>query len=238
MDAISGDDPFIMMADGRGWLYTPGGVLDGPLPTHYEPIESPVHNLLYPDIGAAPSAIRWRRPENPYHAVGDPRYPVVATTFRLTEQHTTGGMSRTLPWLAELQPEMFAEIDPWLAQKRGIEDGGWMVIATERAEIEARAKVTERMRPLKIAGRTIHQIALPWHWGYSGLNTGDSANDLLHLSGDPNTNIETTKALTCEVRAGRRLTPETSKIMNVERGHAEVNREHPAELPKLGGSMA
>jgi formate dehydrogenase major subunit len=160
------------------------------------------------------------------------------TTFRLTEHHTVGGMSRNLPWLNELQPEMFAEIDPWLAQKRGIEDGGWMVIATERAEIEARAKVTERMRPLKIAGRTIHQIALPWHWGYSGLNTGDSANDLLHLSGDPNTNIETTKALTCEVRAGRRLTPETSKIMNVERGHAEVNREHPAELPKLGGSMA
>ena len=146
MDAISGDDPFIMMADGRGWLYTPGGLLDGPMPTHYEPIESPVHNLLYPELGADPSAIRWRRPENPYHATGDPRYPLVATTFRLTEQHTTGGMSRTLPWLAELQPEMFAEIDPVLAARRGIEDGGWMTIVTERAEIEARALVTDRMR--------------------------------------------------------------------------------------------
>ncbi|MDX6703994.1 MAG: formate dehydrogenase major subunit [Baekduia sp.] len=238
MDAIAGSEPFIMMGDGRGWLYTPSGLLDGPLPTHYEPVESPVPNLLYPAIGANPVAIRWDRPDNPINPSDDPRYPHVLTTFRLTEHHTVGGMSRNLPWLNELQPEMFAEIDPWLAQKRGIEDGGWMVIATERAEIEARAKVTERMRPLKIAGRTIHQIALPWHWGYSGLSKGDSANDLLHLSGDPNTNIETTKALTCEVRAGRRPTPETSKIINVERGHAEVNREHPAELPKLGGSMA
>ncbi len=75
MDAISGDDPFIMMADGRGWLYSPSGLLDGPLPTHYEPLESPVHNLLYPDLGADPSAIRWRRPENPYHATGDPALP-------------------------------------------------------------------------------------------------------------------------------------------------------------------
>ena len=77
--------------------------------------------------------IRWRRPENPYHVAGDPRYPLVATTFRLTEHHTAGGMSRTVPWLVELQPEMFAEIDPVLAADRGIEDGGWMTIVTERA---------------------------------------------------------------------------------------------------------
>ena len=77
-------------------------------------------------------------------------------------------MSRNLPWLDELQPEMFAEIDPILAAERGIEDGGWMVIVTERGEIEARAKVTERMRPLRVGGRLIHQVALPWHWGYGG----------------------------------------------------------------------
>ena len=74
-------------------------------------------------------------------------------------------MSRNLPWLAELQPEMFAEIDPVLAAERGIEDGGWMVIETERGEIEARAKVTRRVRPLRIDGRIVHQISLPWHWG-------------------------------------------------------------------------
>ena len=170
MDAISGSDPFIMMADGRGWLYSPSGLLDGPLPTFYEPLESPIPNLLYPAVDGNPAAIRWRRPENPYHATGDPRYPIVATTFRLTEHHTAGGMSRTVPWLVELQPEMFAEIDPQLAADRGIEDGGWMTIVTERAEIEARAKVTDRIRPLRVDGRVIHQIALPWHWGYSGLS--------------------------------------------------------------------
>ena len=94
MDAISGDDPFIMMADGRAWLFSPSGLLDGPLPTHYEPLESPVHNLLYPELGANPAAIRWQRPENPLHATDDPRYPIVATSFRLTEHHTAGGMSR------------------------------------------------------------------------------------------------------------------------------------------------
>jgi formate dehydrogenase major subunit len=233
MDAISGDEPFMMMGDGRAWLYTPSGLLDGPMPTHYEPVESPVPNLLYPAIGANPVAIAWDRPDNPINRSEDPRWPVVMTTYRLTEHHTVGGMSRNLPWLNELQPEMFVELDPMLAAERGIEDGGWLVVETARAEIEARAKVTERMRPLRIAGRVIHQIAVPYHWGYAGLSTGDSANDLLHLSGDPNTTIETAKALTCNVRAGRRSTPATSRITNAPHGQVAVNREHPAEQPKL-----
>jgi formate dehydrogenase major subunit len=235
MDAISGDDPFIMMSDGRGWLYTPGGMLDGPLPTHYEPIESPVHNLLYPELDSDPSAIRWRRPENPYHATGDPRYPVVATTFRLTEQHTMGGMSRTLPWLAELQPEMFAEIDPILARERGIEDGGWMTIETDRAEIEARALVTDRMRALRVDGRRVHQIGLPWHWGYSGPSSGDSTNDLGVLSGDPNVSIQESKAFTCQVRAGRRQRPSTERLKGVvatEHRVAADEDDLSAEFPK------
>lgn len=215
MDAISGSDPFIMMADGRGWLFAPSGLLDGPMPTHYEPIESPLPNRLYPKLGASPAAIRWRRPENPYHATGDPRYPLVATTFRLTEHHTAGGMSRTVPWLVELQPEMFAEVDPQLAADRGIEDGGWMTIVTERAEIEARAKVTGRMRPLRIDGRVIHQVGLPWHWGYAGLARGDAANDLGALSGDPNVSIQESKAFTCDVRPGRRHGSSTARLAGV-----------------------
>jgi formate dehydrogenase major subunit len=159
----------------------------------------------------------------------------VATTFRLTEHHTAGGMSRNLPWLNELQPEMFAEIDPVLARSRGIEDGGWMVIATSRAEIEARAKVTDRMRPLKIDGRLVHQVALPWHWGYNGAaGTGDVTNDLLMMSGDPNVSIEDTKSFTCNVRAGRRTAPSTAKIAGrhgVVAG-AAPNRDHPSETPK------
>jgi formate dehydrogenase major subunit len=212
MDAIGGTDPFIMMADGRAWLYSPSGLLDGPLPTHYEPIESPVSNLLYPKVGANPAAIRWLRSENPFHPTGDPRYPLVATSYRLTEQHTTGAMSRNLPWLEELQPEMFAEIDPQLAADRGIEDGGWMTIVTERAEIEARARVTHRMRPLRVDGRLMHQVGLPYHWGYSGGGPGDSTNDLGVLSGDPNVSIQESKAFTCDVRAGRRQRPSTARL--------------------------
>jgi formate dehydrogenase major subunit len=247
MDAISGDEPFMMMGDGRAWLYAPSGLLDGPLPTHYEPIESPVPNLLYPALSSSPTAIAWDRPDNPVNISEDPRWPVVMTTFRLTEHHTAGGMSRTLPWLNELQPEMFAELDPILAAQRGIQDGGWMVIETARGEIEARANVTERMRPLRIAdtpsrapngvsgapGRVIHQIAVPFHWGYAGLSVGDSVNDLLHLSGDPNTTIETTKTMTCDVRAGRRGTPSTTSIADAPHGHVDVDRDHPSEQSKL-----
>jgi formate dehydrogenase major subunit len=92
------------------------------------------------------------------------------------------------------------------------------------------------MRPLQVRGRTLHQVALPWHWGYAGANKGDSANDVLHLSGDPNTTIETTKALSCDVRAGRRTTPATSRVGSVPRGESRVDRNHPAERPKLGPS--
>ena len=233
MDAIGGDDPFIMMADGRGWLYSPSGLLDGPLPAHYEPIESPVANLLYPETPANPTALRWERPDNPLNPSGDPRYPLVATTFRLTEHHTAGAMSRNLPWLAELQPEMFAEIDPLLARERGIDDGGWLTVMTERAEIEARAKVTERMRPLRVDGQLVHQVALPWHWGFYGDSPGDSTNDLGVLAADPNISIQESKAFSCDVRAGRRRGESTERLEGVATGNGDrdSHHDHPAQHP-------
>jgi formate dehydrogenase major subunit len=231
MDAISGTDPFIMQADGRAWLFSPSGLLDGPLPTHYEPLESPVKNRLYSGIDENPAALRWDRADNPVADIGDPRWPVVATTFRVTEQHTAGGMSRWVPWLAELQPEMFAEIDPELAREHGIEDGGWMTISSPRAEIEARAKVTDRIKPLRLGDRVVHQVGLPWHWGFGGPSPGDSANDIDVLSGDPNVSIQESKAFVCNVRAGRCSTG-TSKLAGVRDTPpgVAVNRDHPAEI--------
>jgi formate dehydrogenase major subunit len=141
-------------------------------------------------------------------------------------------MSRGLPWLAELQPEMFAEIDPILAAEKGIEDGGWMVIETARAEIEARARVTERMRPLRIEGNDVHQVALPWHWGFSGASPGDSANDLGALGSDPNVSIQEDKAFTCNVRAGRRSGETTARLKNTRQpSHAEPGGDAPSEHP-------
>ena len=203
-DTIAGVDPFVMQADGKGWIFVPAGLLDGPLPTHYEPQESAVKNPLYPQQ-CNPERMEWIRDDNRYHRpFADPRFPYVLTTYRLTEHHTAGGMSRWLPWLSELQPEMFCEVSPELAAERGLRNGGWATIRTARAEIEARVLVTNRMRPLKIDGRTVHQIGLPYHWSSKGLVRGDAANDLISFVADPNVSIQESKALTGSIEAGRR----------------------------------
>jgi formate dehydrogenase major subunit len=209
MDALSGADPFIMMGDGKGWLFVPGGLRDGPLPTHYEPFESPVTNRLYRQE-RNPTAKYWPRSENRLaggrRAGAEAEYPYAVTTYRLTEHHTAGGMSRWVPWLAELQPAFFAEISPTLAARIGVNNGDWVVISSPRAEIEARALVTERMQAVRTAsgnGEPVETVGLPYHWGYAGIVKGDAANDLVSLTGDPNVTIEEAKAFTCNVRKGR-----------------------------------
>lgn len=204
MDAHSGSEPFTMLAEGRGRLYAATGLTDGPMPAHYEPIDSPVNNLLYPKTPNDPVVKYWDRPDNPKHGVGNPKYPYAITTYRLTEHHVGGAMTRWLPWLSELQPELFAEISRELAAEKGVKMGDWITINTARGEIEAKAMVTDRIQPLKIHGRTIHQIGLPYHWGYAGVVTGDIANDLLLLVADRNVSMHDAKSFTCNMRAGRR----------------------------------
>ena len=210
--ALRGTDPFIMQADGKGWLFAPAGMLDGPLPTHYEPQESPVGNALYGRQQANPARKEFKRKSNPYNPThGEPGtevFPYVMTTYRLTEHHTAGGMSRWLPHLAELQPEFFAEVSPELAAEKGLVHGEFVTIVTSRSAVEARVMVTERMTPLQIGEgdqlHTLHQVGLPYHWGSAGMATGDSANDLLSVTLDPNVQIGEYKAATCDVRPGRR----------------------------------
>ncbi len=203
--ALSGTDPFIMQSDGKGWLYVPAGLADGPLPAHYEPHESPIRNPLY-GRQANPARRTYDRPESPYNPPESPRFPYVLTTYRLTEHHTAGAMSRPLAYLAELQPELFCEVSPRLAAELGLANGGWATIVTTRAVLEARVLVTARVRPLRVQGRVIHQVGLPYHWGWGGggLVTGDVTNDLLPLVLDPNVYIQEGKAMTCDVRPGRR----------------------------------
>jgi formate dehydrogenase major subunit len=201
--ALGGDDPFIMQGDGKGWLYAPSGLVDGPLPVHYEPEESPVRNPLY-RVRSNPSRQRFDHPLNPYNPSPDDRYPYVVTTYRLTEHHTAGGMSRTVPVLTQLQPQLFCEVSPELARERGLRHGGWATITTERTSIEAIVMVTPRIQPLVVEGRVLHQVGIPWHWGSNGLTRGDSANDLFPLALDPNVHIQEVKAATCDIRPGRR----------------------------------
>jgi formate dehydrogenase major subunit len=203
-EGIAGNRPFIMQADGRGRLFVPEGLVDGPLPTHYEPEESPLPNELYAHRRVNPVRQRLARPENPSNEDEPGRYPFVATTYRLTEHHTAGGMSRSVPYLAELQPEMFVEVHPELAELRGLEHGGWATVVTSRTAIEARVLVTERVKPLDHAGRRVHQVGLPYHWGSKGLASGDAANDLSGLFLDPNVHIQEVKGFTCDILPGRR----------------------------------
>jgi formate dehydrogenase major subunit len=205
--AIAGNHPFIMQADGRSWLFVPQGLEDGPLPTHYEPHESPFENPLYAQR-ANPRRQQFERPENPYNPVGADggaeTYPYVATTYRLTEHHTAGGMSRFVPYLAELQPAMFCEVSPELAAEAGLEHGGWATIYSSRAAIEARVLVTDRIPPVEVQGRKTHQIGLPYHWGTRGLTTGGAANDLAAIVLDPNVHIQEVKAFSVGIKPGRR----------------------------------
>jgi formate dehydrogenase major subunit len=204
--ALAGTDPFIMQRDGKGALFVWTGLKDGPLPTHYEATESPLRNDVYKQDDSPVSVVyphdRATRGQLSRH---DTAFPYIFTTYRLTEHHTAGGMSRTLSRLAELQPELFCEISPQLAAERGLENGGWATIITVRAAIEARVLVTRRLRPLRLAdGAVVHQVGLPYHWGGQGLVTGDVVNDLLPFALDPNVLIQESKVATCDIRPGRR----------------------------------
>ena len=204
IDAHSGADPFIMQLDGRAQLFVPNTLKDGPLPAHYEPLESPVENALYAQQNN-PTLREWPRDDNAYNGTDNAAYPYVMTTYRLTEQ--SGIMTRYVPWLAELQPALFAEIDPELAVLRGVRNGDWVTLTTKLGEIEARALVSGRMRPLRVAkGRKIHQIGVPYNYGTMGFARGDSIGQLIPLAMDPNVSIHEAKSLTCNLRAGRRST--------------------------------
>ena len=154
---------------------------------------------------ATPPASSPGRKDNPLPPTGGSDvFPYVFTTYRLTEHHTAGGMSRWLPYLSELQPEMFCEISPELAARAGLEHMGWATVITARTAIEARVLVTDRMVPLTVQGRVVHQIGLPYHWGPNGLVHGDAANELAAVALDPNVHIQESKAATCDIQPGRR----------------------------------
>ena len=198
MEALPGTAPFIMKSDGHGWLFVPTGLVDGPLPTHYEPAESVVENPLYRQH-SSPVYKLWKATGNPIAKLGDANFPHVMTTYRLTEHYLAGAMSRWNPWLTELQPELFVELSPELAAEKGIANLDWVRVSSPRAAVRAKALVTRRMRPLRIAGRTVHQVGMPWHWGYEGVSTGDVVNELTSLVGDPNVSMHEGKAFVCNV---------------------------------------
>ncbi|HWU37497.1 MAG TPA: molybdopterin dinucleotide binding domain-containing protein, partial [Candidatus Acidoferrum sp.] len=175
---------------------------DGPFPEHYEPLESPLQqNPL--------SAKHRFNPTIPVEKIlavaknrdlffsSDRRFPYIASTFRVTEHWQTGVMTRHTPWLLEMQPQMFVEISRELAEEKGIKGGEKVTVSSARGSIWAIAIVTDRFKPFKVMGTTIHQVGLPWHFGWqypADGSGGDSANILVPFAGDPNTLIPESKA--------------------------------------------
>jgi formate dehydrogenase-N alpha subunit len=185
--------PFIMNWEGRGRLFGPGRA-DGPLPEHYEPYESPMENLLS-SMQSCPVLV----PGAGEVKASAQDYPILATTFRVVEHLHSGSFTRNLPWLLEMMPKMFVEISEELAAEKHIANGDQVSIRGARGEIKAIALVTKRLRPFPKNGSVIHQIALPWHWGYTGLSTGDSTNILSPRVYDANSLIPEYRAFLCDI---------------------------------------
>ncbi|CEG29266.1 assimilatory nitrate reductase catalytic subunit [Bacillus sp. B-jedd] len=192
-----GKNPFIMMKDGGvGGLYAPT-LNDGPLPEHYEPFESPIKNP-FSSVDLNPTVQLF---EGEFNKKGDRKdFPIVATTYRVTEHWQSGSMTRNLEWLSEISHFMFIEMSEELAKEKGIKNKEKVIVTSARGEIEAYAMVTKRFKPYTIQGKKVHQIGMPWNFGYKGYATGDSANRLTPHIGDANTTIPEYKAFLCDVR--------------------------------------
>jgi formate dehydrogenase major subunit len=203
---------FIMKPEGHAHIFGPG-LAEGPFPEHYEPLECPVEKNLIPGnpIRVSPTVKLFGKEgegegQDVYMSC-DPRYPLICSTYRVTEHWQTGLMTRWQPWLAELQPAMFVEMSKELAEDRDIKNGDLCLVKSARGEVEAIAIVTDRFKPFVIAGQTVHQVGIPWHYGWvttdykngPGLTFGDSANLLTPTIGDSNTMIPESKAFMVNV---------------------------------------
>lgn len=190
-----GDDPFIMQLDGVGGIFAP--LNEGPFPEHYEPFESPVANA-FSSQNFNP-AVEIHKGE--FNLKGDAKkFPIVATTYRVSEHWQSGSMTRNQEWLSELVGHMYIEISEELAKEKGIKNKDKVAVSTARGEIEAYAMVTKRFKPYHVGGKIVHHIGMPWHFGYKGYATGGTANRLTPHIGDANSTIPEYKAFLCDVR--------------------------------------
>lgn len=188
--------PFIMLPEGRACFFAAKtSMKDGPFPEHFEPWESPTKNMMN------------SRDLNPPTKVFEPekqgkveQYPIIGTTYRVSEHWQTGALTRNLPWLAELMPNMFVELSEELAKEKGIKNGRKVIISTTRGDVEALACVTKRFKPFNINGKQVHEIGLIWQYGFKGYATGDSANRVTPHIGDANSMCPEYKAWLCDIR--------------------------------------
>lgn len=197
--AKKGDDPvppnnkaFFMLWEQNGRLES-YGMEDGPLPEHFEPFETPVEtNLLNGSLNSP--CMKFANNESTKHGSASD-YPIVATTYSVTEHWQTGGQSRACPALVEAMPSQFIEISEELANEKGIASGDMVRVWNNRGSVEVNAVVTKRIKPFTVHGNTQHLVGLTHHFGWSDLfGTGDVVNDLTPNVGDPNSQTPEYKA--------------------------------------------
>jgi formate dehydrogenase major subunit len=193
--------PFIMKPDGIASIFG-AGLAEGPFPEHYEALECPLENNPMSKQRTNPT-IKIFGDKIDASFSCDARYPFVCTTYRVSEHWQTGCMTRHCSWLLEMQPQNFVEISFELAKELGLSNGEPVVVSSGRGEVKAVAMITERFKPFKIMNSTVHQVGLPWHFGWQFPEDGsgyDSANLLTPNVGDANTMIPESKAFMVNVR--------------------------------------
>ena len=205
MSDPKGKLPFIMNTDGYAQLYGPGR-LDGPFPEHYEPVETP--------LAAHPFSKQLRSPVYKFHTsdmdvfakAADPRYPIVLTTYSMTEHWCGGGETRNVPNLLECEPQLYIEMSHELAKEKGIKNGDGVIVESARGRVEAIAMVTIRIRPFTVMGKTVHLVGMPFAYGWTTPKCGDSTNRLTVAAYDPNTTLPEAKACCVNIRKADKLT--------------------------------
>jgi formate dehydrogenase major subunit len=191
-----GMSPFIMNPEGLGRLFALDKMTDGPFPEHYEPFESPVPNAFHPKVGPNPAARIYKGDREHLGLPGE--FPYAATTYRVVEHFHFWTKHTRIASI--LQPELFVELDEQLARAKGIRSGDVVEVRSKRGKITGKAVVTKRIKPLLIAGKEVHTVGIPLHWGFDGLTKpGHLTNTLTPFVGDANTQTPEFKAFLVDV---------------------------------------
>ena len=204
-DTKNGKLAYIMTTDGYAQLYGPGR-LDGPFPEHYEPAETPVAQHPFSKQLSSPVYKFHTCDMDKLAKAADPKYPIVLTTYSMTEHWCGGGETRNVPNLLEAEPQLYVEMSPELAKEKGIANGDGVIVESARGRVEAIAMVTVRIRPFKVMGKTVHLIGMPFAYGWTTPKCGDSTNRLTIVACDPNTTIPEAKACCVNIRKADKLT--------------------------------
>ncbi len=215
--STNGKYPFIMQTEGLGRLFGPG-LVDGPFPEHYEPAETPLTRHDFSGQLSNPCAKILVSDHDKIAAPGDPRFPIVLTTYSMTEHWCSGSETRNHPALLEAEPQLYVEMSHELAKEKGIKNGDAVIVESARGRVEAAAMVTVRITPFRIQGRIVHLIGMPFAFGWTKKGCGDTTNRLTINAADPNTSIYEAKACCVNIRKADKVTELSYEGVTSENG--------------------